>query len=813
MNPDALVGEFLASLPYPLDEFQLDAIKALAHHHSVLVAAPTGTGKTIIGQFGIFMARKYAARAFYTTPIKALSNQKYRDFRVIWGDDQVGLLTGDVVVNRDAPILVMTTEVLRNMLVTGASVDDVGCIVFDEVHYMGDAERGTAWEEAILLAPRHIPLVCLSATVPNAAEIAEWIRDAHGELSCVFHDQRAVPLEHRYWLPDADPEKHTFNVSTVLTDKGEVPADSVRRLRAVGGELAGRVRWGGVSSAGFRGETREAGADKDPREVPAAWRVVRYLEGEELTPAIYFVFSRRATEEAASSCVALRPVPHAAELVREAKARLSDLSAEDRNLRQVAMLLGRFLPRGVAVHHAGLLPQVKLLVEEFFQAGKLRAVFATDTLALGINMPARTVVIGEMLKFDGQSRRLLTPNEYRQMTGRAGRRGIDERGVSLLMYSPWITFGQTMRVLTSDLLPLESAFRPTYSTAMNLWLRPEDEERLADLYARSLRRFQHDRTLKELTERKQDLEDAFEADRSGGTHMSRDEIKERTQELSRIDYELRRARRMATVEARRTVEGLARVLERYDYLRDGRPTARAPYLRSLFDTNALTLSELLTNQQLEALEPPELAEALSWFAMDREGTVRGLPLTRRLHRLREILDVLHGGVLREEERQGLQMSRPLPVDFHGVALAWAEGHELASIAQRARLQEGDLVGALQKTLDLIGQLRGAAMQGPLGARLVPLLDEADGLLRRGVVSASYQWAIGGLPDGDGEEDVDWDVRVLPEDEPGFGSVAGRERGPRRVPPLVTRRARTVDMMRDKTVRPGSRSAIKARKRR
>jgi ATP-dependent RNA helicase HelY len=816
MSPDALVDEFTARQPYALDSFQLDAIRALANHHSVLVAAPTGTGKTVVGEFGIFMARKSGLRAIYTTPIKALSNQKYRDFKSTFGDEQVGLLTGDVVVNRDAPILVVTTEVLRNMLVTGASVDDVGSIVFDEVHYMGDSERGTAWEESILLAPRHVPLVCLSATVPNAAEIAEWIRDAHGELTCVFHDQRAVPLEHRYWLPDADPEKHTSNVSVVLDPDGNL-TNEVRRLRSVGGELAGRVRWGGVATGGFRGEDRVAGADKDPRELPAPWRVLRYLEGEQLTPAIYFLFSRRATEEAASSCLALKPVPHAQELIREAKSRLSDLAPADRNLRQVAMLLGRFLPRGVAVHHAGLLPQVKLLVEEFFQAGKLRAVFATDTLALGINMPARTVVVGEMMKFDGQSRRLLTPNEYRQMTGRAGRRGIDERGVSLLMYSPWVTFPQTLRVLTSDLLPLESAFHPTYSTAMNLWLRPEDEERLADLYARSLRRFQHDRTLQELTERKQALEDAFEADRSGGARLSHEEVKDRTHELSRVDYDLRRARRTATVEARRTVEGLARVLERYDYLRDGRPTQKAPYLRSLFDTNALTLSELLTNQQLEALEAPELAEALSWFAMDREAAVRGLPLTRRLHRLREILDALHGGVLREEERHGLQMSRPLPVDFHGVALAWAEGHDLASIAQRVRMQEGDLVGALQKTLDLIGQLRGAALRGPLGARLVALLDEADGLLRRGVVSASYQWAIGGLPDAtDEEEDVDWEVRVLPEDEPGFGGSGadGRDRRPRRrTPPLLARRSRTADKTRDKAVRPGARSAIKPRKRR
>ena len=168
MTPEALIDEFTRAQPYQLDDFQLESIRALANHHSVLVAAPTGTGKTVVGEFGIFMARKYAMRAFYTTPIKALSNQKYRDFKVIFGDDQVGLLTGDVSVNREAPILVMTTEVLRNMLVTGAKIDDVGAIVFDEVHYMGDAERGTAWEESILLAPKHVPLICLSATVPNA---------------------------------------------------------------------------------------------------------------------------------------------------------------------------------------------------------------------------------------------------------------------------------------------------------------------------------------------------------------------------------------------------------------------------------------------------------------------------------------------------------------------------------------------------------------------------------------------------------------------------------------------------------------------
>lgn len=793
LTPEPLVEQFRASLPYPLDPFQEEAMAALAAGHSVLVSAPTGTGKTVVAEFGVFLARTRGLRALYTTPIKALSNQKFRDLRARYGDAEVGLLTGDVVVNGDAPVVVMTTEVLRNQLVTApaspgwGTLEDVGVVVFDEVHYMGDPERGTAWEESILLAPAHVQLVCLSATVPNAGDVAEWIREAHGDLSCVFHDERSVPLEHRYWLPEQDAAKPEFRVWTVLDPDGRRLEPSL--LHKMGGELASRVRWGGAPG---RGGEVTGDDDREPREVPAPWRVLRYLEGQGFTPAIYFLFSRRATEEAAASCLALRPVPHAAELVREAKGRLADLAPEDRALRQVGQLLSRFLPRGVAVHHAGLLPQLKMLVEELFQAGKLRAVFATDTLALGINMPARTVVVAEFQKYDGVQRRLLTPNEYRQMTGRAGRRGIDERGVSLVLYSPWVTFPRAMEVIHGELLPLESAFRPTYSTAMNLWLRPEDEERLADLYARSLRRFQHDRALKELTERKQALEDAFERQRTaqGPERLKRREIGERAQELTRADHELRQARRAATVEAKRTVQGLVHVLERYDYLRDGRPTHKSPYLRRLFDTNALTLCELLTNRQLEGLAASELAEAVSWFATDRDSPMRGLPLTQRLHRLRDILDALHGGVLREEEHHNLQISRPLPVDFHGVALAWADGDELAPIAQRTRIQEGDLVAALQKTLDLIGQLKGAALRGPLGAGLLASLDEADRLLRRGVVEAGYRWAVGGLPEVDEEQEAvdQWVVPSFPEDEPDPRLERKPRSGPRRrVPAFVNRR--------------------------
>jgi superfamily II RNA helicase len=341
--------------------------------------------------------------------------------------------------------------------------------------------------------------------------------------------------------------------------------------------------------------------------------------------------------------------------------------------------------------------------------------------------------------------------------------------------------------MTGPLLPLESAFRPTYSTAKNLWLTPEDEERLADLYARSLRRFQNDRDLHELTEQKQALEDEFEKAKAAGG-VKRKGVWDKAQELTKVDHDLRSARRAATLEARSTVVGLAGVLERYDYLRAGRPTFKAPYLRALFDTNSITLCELLLNRQFEGLQPEELAEALSWFSTDRDSPMRGLRLTTRLHRLREALDHLHGGVLREEERHNVQISRPLPPDFHGVALAWAQGDDLADIARRAHLQEGDLVGALQKTLDLVGQIRQAALRGEIGAPLIPILDDADKLLRRGVVEASYEWAIKGLPEDDEDtETEDWEVPIFHEDEAeGFrrGNFRGgrREGGDRRPPP-------------------------------
>ena len=428
--PPLDLATFEELIGFTLDPFQAEAIEAYLGGRSVLVAAPTGTGKTAIAEFAALDSLRRGARALYTTPIKALSNQKLRDFRKLMEratergllppGHEPGLLTGDIVINSDASLLVMTTEVLRNMLVQGRHTpDEAAVIVFDEVHYMGDPERGTAWEESILLSPPAVQLVCLSATVPNLEEVADWIRAAHGDLTTILHDHRTVPLEHRYFVDG--------KASVVVDAEGKRRAS----FQGVGGELARKIsrpgNWGEQTpqlddaddELDHRGRRPGAKPPEQHRQ-PEPWEVLRALEKESLTPAIYFQFSRRACEEAATGCIALGNVAHGMDLVREAKQRLADLSPADRALRQIGLLF-RLLPRGIAVHHAGLLPVVKMLVEELFQSGQLRAVFATDTLALGINMPARTVVIGEMSKWDGKQHRLLTPNEYRQMTaGPAG---------------------------------------------------------------------------------------------------------------------------------------------------------------------------------------------------------------------------------------------------------------------------------------------------------------------------------------------------------------------------------------------------------
>ena len=468
---DQALDQYAATLPFALDDFQEESIRTLLAGDSVMVAAPTGSGKTVVAEFGIYDVFRGQARVFYTTPIKALSNQKYRDLHGLYGSE-VGLLTGDVSENRDARVIVMTTEILRNMLLQSPwELDDVDIVIFDEIHYLADQERGTTWEEAIILCPEHVQLICLSATVTNAGEIAEWIGRTHRPIRLISHDRRSVPLALYYFLEN--------ELNQIVSHAGE----TVASFRRSGGEaLAARNR-------GRR--TRDAIADPALEE-PRSEEIVQALQKADMLPAIYFLFSRADCQTYAERMAQTHPnfidraTRQRVELVLDRY--LAILRPEDHELEQVQAVI-RLARNGVGFHHAGLLPILKQLVETLFGDGLMQVVFATDTLALGVNMPARSVVIGRMTKWDGRRRRPLTTNEFQQMAGRAGRRGMDQFGHVIMPHSPWMAYSDMLEIATGPLEPVLSAFAVRYNTVLHLW-DPPDGDRVRHMLRQSLAQFQ-----------------------------------------------------------------------------------------------------------------------------------------------------------------------------------------------------------------------------------------------------------------------------------------------------------------------------------
>ncbi len=472
-------SSFHALYPFPLDPFQEDAIALLQRGESVMVAAPTGTGKTVVAEYAVHAAVARHARVMYTTPIKALSNQKFRDLRARYGD-AVGLLTGDVTVNPRAPILVMTTEVVRNMLIQAPwEMDTVDAIIFDEIHFLADPERGTTWEEAIILCPEHIQLVCLSATVSNAQEIAAWIGRTHRPIQLITYDERAVPLALYYYLDGA--------LHLIIDRTGRQVAD----FPDIGGEQR-RI---------FRGQSWEEDAldMQQERDEPTPTEIILTLQRQELLPAIYFQFSRKDCEvwaqHAAAVGVDFATDGKAAAIDAIIAAHLRLLATEDHQLAQVAQIV-RLARRGIGYHHAGLLPILKQLVETLFMSGLIGVVYATDTLALGVNMPARTCVIGRLSKWDGRRRRPLIANEFQQMSGRAGRRGMDALGHVVTPYSPRVSFTEMLQIATGPLHPVRSGFSVRYNTVLNLW-DPPAGERVRQLLSQSLLQYQTNRRVRD----------------------------------------------------------------------------------------------------------------------------------------------------------------------------------------------------------------------------------------------------------------------------------------------------------------------------
>ena len=500
------LAQFAATVGFELDGFQVQACQALEAGRGVLVAAPTGAGKTVVGEFAAHLALQTGRKAFYTTPIKALSNQKYTELVARHGSAAVGLLTGDNSVNGEAPVVVMTTEVLRNMLYAGSSLlDGLGYVVMDEVHYLADRARGAVWEEVIIHLPADVLVVSLSATVSNAEEFGAWLDTVRGDTEVVVSEHRPVPLwQHlavgtRLYDLFTDPDGEALagdegslvpgaivNPELVAMSRQQVCAPTGSPARAVAGAAA-------ASSAPPRAARAPRGSGAPPR----ARRSWTPSTPPGLLPAITFIFSRAGCDAAVQQCVAwgLRlTTPEEGKAIRAlAEERCSEIPSSD------LAVLGYWewlegLERGLAAHHAGLLPVFKETVEHLFAAGLVKAVFATETLALGVNMPARSVVLERLVKWNGQTHVDITPGEYTQLTGRAGRRGIDVEGHAVVLWSQQTDPEAVAGLASRRTFPLRSSFRPTYNMAVNL-VEQVGRERARDILETSFAQFQADRAV------------------------------------------------------------------------------------------------------------------------------------------------------------------------------------------------------------------------------------------------------------------------------------------------------------------------------
>jgi ATP-dependent RNA helicase HelY len=557
------LSEFAAGLGFELDPFQQTACEALERGSSVLVCAPTGSGKTVVGEFAVHLAlRQRIGKCFYTTPIKALSNQKYHDLVRVHGPDRVGLLTGDTSVNGDAPVVVMTTEVLRNMLYAGSpTLAGLAFVVMDEVHYLADRFRGAVWEEVIIHLPDSVALVSLSATVSNAEEFADWLVTVRGHTEVVVSEHRPVPLwQHmlvgrRMFDLFREPAGGIGRRGVEPDQAGahEVHPELLRHTLELTRRLGPAGRGGREPGRGYRGHRGWRGGS------PSRPDIVERLDREGLLPAILFIFSRAGCDAAVQQCrqagLRLTTPEERVEIRQVAQARVAGLPGEDLAVLGYRQWLDG-LERGLAAHHAGALPAFKEVVEELFVRGLVKAVFATETLALGINMPARCVVLERLVKFDGEAHVDLTPGEYTQLTGRAGRRGIDVEGHAVVVWSPEIDPRQVAGLASTRTYPLRSSFRPSYNMAVNL-LATLGPSRARTLLESSFGQFQADRAVVGIARQVQRNTEAITAHAAEmACHLGdfeeyfglRRAVTERERALAREGAAARRAEALASLE-------------------------------------------------------------------------------------------------------------------------------------------------------------------------------------------------------------------------------------------------------------------------
>ncbi|CAN2195899.1 COG4581 Superfamily II RNA helicase [Candidatus Nanopelagicaceae bacterium] len=767
-----LTNEFIEQFEFGFDEFQITACQAVEDGKGVLVAAPTGAGKTVVGEFAAFSSLARGKKCFYTTPIKALSNQKFAEFQERFGEHRVGLLTGDTNINSEADILVMTTEVLRNMLYANSStLTNLGSVVMDEVHYLADKFRGAVWEEVLIHLMESVQVISLSATVSNAEEFGEWLGEIRGATEVIVSEIRPIPLYQHVLIGD--------RMIDLFSEPGRVNPEILglerEALRRVKSPRGRRDRFNDNESRLSRAE------------------IIEKLQRENLLPAITFIFSRVGCDAAVKQClnegVKLTTTEERIEIVATAQRYTQNLAEEDLEVLGYRDWLTA-LERGIAAHHAGMLPSFKGAVEDLFKRGLVKAVFATETLALGINMPARTVVLEKLTKWNGEAHVSITPGEYTQLTGRAGRRGIDIEGNAVVQWSPTVDSATAAGLASTRTYPLRSSFTPTYNMSINLIARFGRERARGSLES-SFAQFQADRAVIGLVRqiRKNDSA-AAEQDESAQCHLGnfteyariRIDIKELERLLSKRDGRrtfdqrqrvkmeneldsMRRSLRAhpchscndretharfaeradrlnreseglrSRVENRthviaKTFDRICNVLTHLGYIEGEKPLAQGKILAKIYAESDLLLTESIRRGVFENLTPVELLSVASAMIYESRSVENYAPKMPHQNVANALAAVAKIWVELEdiENEFDVKTQREPDFGFCYAAYRWANGHSLSSVIKGTDMTVGDFVRCIKQLIDLLTQIGGAS------ENLRPACKEGVKRLDRGVVS-------------------------------------------------------------------------------
>ncbi len=729
--------------PFELDEFQKDACNCIDNGESVVVCAPTGAGKTVIAQHAIHRALEQGLRVFYTTPLKALSNQKFYDFGEKYGTEKVGLLTGDTSINRNAQIVVMTTEVFRNMLYGtnfGAVADnmkDVRYVVLDEVHYMNDEQRGTVWEESIIYCPTNVQIIALSATVANAQELTDWINTVHSKTELVDTDFRPVPLRFFYF-----DSSQPYKLLPLLTPSGQL-------------------------NKKIKPEKRDFHRGKRKSPKSPVVDVVRNLYQSDMLPAIYFTFSRKKCDEQMERCASLELV------TREEQARIKQFI--DEYIAEYPHLYNNkhldYLMCGVASHHAGLLPAWKNLVEKLFQKGLIKVVFATETLAAGINMPARTTVISSTSKRTDSGHRMLTASEFLQMSGRAGRRGMDEVGYVVIVGTQFQTPEEVAELVLSDANPLESRFAPGYSMVLNLLQRFSLDE-AKELILKSFGYFssgsrlqpllkQYDLNEAEIKQRdfvcpfkltdadlheydkmrhiyvqnRQTYKKILKQEKNKNRPLSEEVIQfgQQNKELLNKMHNFRCDTCKLYKKHSKNVEVIARIYARqhklekemdrqrdifwnkflshrsvlidFGYLKEDYPTDWGKTTSQIRSENELYLSQIIFSDALQNLTPAQLAAVVSAVTTEEQRTdmMYGLPLSEPVRKSLNLIRNIRRKIDKVQKRYSVEAPLYINPFYSSLIELWVDGAEWETIAESLDVGEGDIVRSFKRTVDVLRQ--------------------------------------------------------------------------------------------------------------